>query len=155
MEINVSVEGKFAGRPKVSWLRKVAGAVLKAEGVDRSAELSLSITGQDTIHELNKAYRGEDRPTDVLSFPMLTKQDEGVFVTVPDGKKHLGEVIISYPQVVIQAEEHGHAMEREAAGLIIHGVLHLLGSDHARAAEKKKMQLREKVILDSLEEVPA
>ena len=155
MEINVSIEGKFAGCPKVSWLRSVAGEALKAEGADKRAELSLIITGQEKIHELNKAYLGEDRPTDVLSFAMLTGPDRKAFVTAPDGKKHLGEVIISYSQVVIQAEEHGHAVERELSVLIIHGVLHLLGYDHAKAAEKKKMQSRETAILDSLGEVPA
>ena len=154
MEINVSIEEKFAGCPKVGWLRGVAMAALKNEGADKKAELSLNITGQKKIHELNKAYLGEDRPTDVLSFPMLTEPDK-VFVTAPDGIKHLGEVIISFPQVVIQAEEHGHAAEREMAVLIIHGVLHLLGYDHAGAAERKKMQSREAAILDSLDEVLA
>ncbi len=154
MEINVSIEEKFAGCPKAGWLRSVAIAALKNEGADKKAELSLIITGQKKIHELNKAYLGEDRPTDVLSFPMLTEQDK-VFVTAPDGKKHLGEVLVSYPQVVIQAEEHGHAVEREMAVLIIHGVLHLLGYDHAGAAEGKKMRAREAAILGSLEEVPA
>ena len=154
MEINVSIEEKFAGCPKVGWLRSVAMAALKAEGTDKNAEFSLIITGQKKIHELNKAYLGEDRPTDVLSFPMLTESDKG-FVTAPDGKKHLGEVIISYPQVVIQAEEHVHPAEREIAVLIIHGVLHLLGYDHAKSAEGKKMRAREAAILGSLEEVPA
>lgn len=130
-------------------------AALKNEGADKKAELSLIITGQKKVHRLNKVYLGEDRPTDVLSFPMLTEPDKEAFVVAPDGKKHLGEVIISYPQVVIQAKEHGHAAEREMAVLIIHGVLHLLGYDHAGAAEGKKMRAREAAILASLEEVPA
>ncbi len=155
MEINVSIEGKVAGCPKVGWLRSGARAALKAEGADRNAELSLIITGQEKIHELNKAYLGEDRPTDVLSFPMLTELVGAAFVTAPDGKSHLGEVIISYPQVVIQAEDHGHPAEREIAVLIIHGVLHLLGYDHAGAAEGKKMRARESAILDSLDKVSA
>lgn len=154
MEINVSIEGKFVGCPKAGWLRRVAEEVLKAEGIDKKAELSLIITGQKKIHELNKAYLGEDRPTDVLSFPMLTEPDKGAFVAAPDGKMHLGEVIISSPQVGIQAEEHGHTVGKEMAVLIIHGVLHLLGYDHARAAEKRKMRAREMAILDSLVEVP-
>lgn len=155
VEINISIEEKFAGCPKVGWLRRVAMAALKNEGADKKAEFSLIITGQKKIRQLNLAYLGEDRPTDVLSFPMLTEPDKEAFVVAPDGKKHLGEVIISFPQVVIQAEEHGHPAEREMAVLIIHGVLHLLGYDHARAAERRKMQSREAVILDSLEEVPA
>ena len=155
MEINVWIEKKFAGCPKVGWLRSVATAALKNEEADKKAELCLIITGQKKVHQLNKAYLGEDHPTDVLSFPMLTGPDKEAFVVAPDGKKHLGEVIISYPQVVIQAEEHGHAAEREMAVLIIHGVLHLLGYDHAGAAEGKKMRSREAAILASLEEVAA
>ena len=155
MEINISIEGKFAGCPKPAWLRKVAMAALKNEGADKKAELSLIVTGQKRVRDLNKAYLGEDRPTDVLSFPMLTEPEKGPFVTAPDGKKHLGEVLISYPQVVIQAEEHGHAAEREMAVLIIHGVLHLLGYDHAGAAEGRKMRAREAAILASLEAAAA
>ena len=155
MEINVSIDEKFAGCPKVGWLRSVARAALKYEGADKKAELGLIITGQKKVHQLNKAYLGEDRPTDVLSFPMLTEPDKEAFVVAPDGKKHLGEVIISYPQVVIQAQEHGHTAEREMAVLIIHGVLHLLGYDHARVVEGRKMRAREAAILDSLEEVAA
>ncbi len=97
----------------------------------------------------------EDRPTDVLSFPMVGPLPTVGFVTAPDGKKHLGEVIVSFPQAVLQAEEHGHPVEREVSILVVHGLLHLLGYDHTKASEKREMQGREKEILRLLEKAPA
>ena len=181
VEINVLVDGGFTGCPQKNWLKKMIKQVLVAQGiptrrsvcppslrdyarrvlwrtsVDAKAELSLVITDQEKIHQLNLVYLEEDRPTDVLSFPMLaeSRSKYGInspFVTAPDGKKHLGEVIISYPQAIIQAEEHHHSVEREIAILIIHGVLHLLGYDHKKVGPEKEMRARETEILDSLEE---
>jgi len=78
-----------------------------------------------------------------------------VFMVPPDGIVHLGEVIISYPQAAIQAEEHGHSVEKEVAVLLIHGVLHLLGYDHAEPDEQRDMQAREADILAHLaEQIP-
>jgi len=73
------------------------------------------------------------------------------FVAPPDGVKHLGEVIISYPQAVIQAEEHQHPIKREIAILIIHGVLHLLGYDHDKPEPERDMRARETEILSYIE----
>ncbi len=151
VEINVLVDEGFAGCPKVSWLKKVVKQVLVAQGVNIKAELSLVITGQEKIRQLNLAYLGEDQPTDVLSFPMLAEPSGFPFVIPPGGKKHLGDVIISYPQAVIQAEEHRHSLEREMAILIIHGVLHLLGYDHEKAEQEQEMCGREAEIMSNLE----
>ncbi|MDD5289160.1 MAG: rRNA maturation RNase YbeY [Dehalococcoidales bacterium] len=73
------------------------------------------------------------------------------FISVPDGKLHLGDIIISYPQAVRQAEEHGHSQEREITILLIHGVLHLLGYDHDIPVRKKAMRSRESAILKTIE----
>ena len=91
----------------------------------------------------------------MLSFAMqdeLQPEDgeEFSFIAPPDGIKHLGEVIISYPQAEIQAVEHDHSVEKEAAVLAIHGVLHLLGYDHIEDKEAEEMEAREKIILESL-----
>ncbi|MDP6647030.1 MAG: rRNA maturation RNase YbeY [Dehalococcoidales bacterium] len=157
MEINVSIKEKFTGCPRVGWLRNVVRRVLVSQKIDTKIELSLVITGQEEIHQLNFTYLGRDRPTDVLSFPMLTESrskygNRAYFVTAPDNKKHLGEVIISYPQAASQAREHHHPVEREMAILIIHGILHLLGFDHKKTALKQDMQRLETKILGSLEE---
>jgi probable rRNA maturation factor len=154
MEINIVVD-KGAGKPvKRDWLRRVAEKVLTAESVDSAAEVSLMITGQERVHELNWQYLGKDRPTDVLAFPMqlvADKAERSPFVVPPDGIKHLGEVIISYPQAVIQAKEHRHPVKREIALLIIHGILHLLGYDHDVPKAKRQMRAREAEILSLIE----
>lgn len=147
------VEGKFAGHPPKTWLRNLAKQALVAQGAGAKAELGLVITGQRKIRQLNKTYLGEDRPTDVLSFQMREEISGASFVTAPDRKEHLGEVIISYPQAVIQAGEHGHPVKKEIAILIIHGILHLLGYDHEEAVQERQMRSREAAILKVLEKV--
>jgi len=98
------------------------------------------------VQQLNKSYRGKDEPTDVLAFYMTSAD----FIEPPDGVRHLGEVIISYPQAVIQAEEHRHSIKKELAILIIHGVLHLLGYDHEESEQERQMRAREADILSQI-----
>jgi probable rRNA maturation factor len=133
-------------------LKRVIKTALAAEQAGANSEVSLLITGQEKIHELNRIYLGEDRPTDVLSFPMLPPDEKTAgFVTPPDGIKHLGEIIISLPQAASQAAEHHHSTEREITILTIHGVLHLLGYDHDEPEEEVKMKAREVEILSLIE----
>jgi len=154
MEINIVVEKGFGKRVKRDWLRRVAEKVLTAESTDSAAEVSLMITGQARIHELNRQYLGEDRPTDVLAFPMQPAPDTAErppFIAPPDGIRHLGEVIVCYPQAVIQAAEHQHPVKKEIALLIIHGILHLLGYDHDVPEAGRQMRAREAEILRLIE----
>ena len=156
MEINVLIDEGLEGSLDVAWLESVAAEVLLAENTDPGSELGLVITGQEKIRELNLVHLGEDEPTDVLSFPMLPEsgdeEDSGTFIVPPDGMSHLGEVIISCPQAIIQAEERGHSVQKEVATLIIHGVLHLLGYDHDEPEREGRMQARESEILARVEE---
>jgi len=159
MEINVLIDEELEVCIDVSWLKKVAEQVLVAQGVSSNAELGLFIAGEERVRQLNRNYRGKDAPTDVLAFAMLPEQsaqgmtgtDFPPFVIPPDGVLHLGEVIISYPQAVTQAEEHQHSVKREIAILLIHGVLHLLGFEHNKPALKRKMTAREAEILNYIE----
>jgi len=151
MEITVLVERGFGKYVRASWLRRITRQVLKAADASHGAEMSVVITGQEKIHRLNKQYLDEDAPTDVLSFPML--EDGGVpFVNPPDRAVHLGEVIISYPQAVKQAEARGHTVQKELATLLIHGTLHLLGHDHDVPKRESVMRGREAAILNLIEE---
>ena len=155
MEINVLIDADLEGCPEAGWLESLAEKVLIAQGVDSRAELSLAIVGQERIRQLNLSYMGNDEPTDVLSFSMLSEPSGEVitpFVTPPDGITHLGEVIISYPQAVIQASEHRHSVQRELATLLIHGVLHILGFDHDEPEQERQMRAREAEILSHIEE---
>ncbi len=154
MEINILIDADLKGCPEAGWLESLAEKVLTTQGVDSRAELSLAMVGQERIRQLNLSYLGNDEPTDVLSFSMLSEPSAGEitpFVTPPDGIKHLGEVIISYPQAVIQAAEHRHPVQREIATLLIHGVLHILGFDHDEPEREHQMKARETEILSHIE----
>ena len=157
MEINVLIAEGLEARLEVSWLQSVAEQALVAQKVSPDAELSLVIAGQERVRQLNRDYLGRDAPTDVIAFSMLPELLAGgepgapPFVAPPDGVSHLGEVIIAYPQAVIQAEEHHHPAKKELAILIIHGVLHLLGYDHAEPDQERQMRAREAEILSQVE----
>ncbi len=154
MEINIIIDGEFEGCPDSKWFRSVGERALKAQNISSNTEMGLVITNQTRVQELNRTYRGVDRPTDVLAFYMTPEEGQGVepapFVVPPDGFIHLGEVIISYPQAAIQAQEHRHPVAKELAILIVHGVLHLLGYDHERPEQKRKMSAKEQAVLNKI-----
>ena len=155
MEINVLIDEGLEGCLEVSWLESVLEKILLAQDIDSKVELGLVIVDQEKVRQLNFSYLGEDEPTDVLAFAMLPEQSEEnlvPFVVPPDDIKHLGEVIISYPQAVIQAEEHQHSVKREIAILMIHGALHLVGYDHDKPEPEHRMRAKEAEILGGIEE---
>jgi probable rRNA maturation factor len=159
MEINVLIDEEFAPSIEESWLQSVVERALIAQGVSSNVELGLVIASEERVQQLNRSYIGKNEPTDVLAFAMLPEQpaqeipgaDFPTFVMPPDGVRHLGEVIISYPQAVTQAEEHQHSVKREIAILVIHGVLHLLGYEHDKPALKRLMTARETEIFNYVE----
>ena len=126
-----------------SLVEKSIASVLKVEGIDDEVEVSVSFVGDEEIRDLNRDYRGVDRSTDVLSFPM---DDEFII-----DKRILGDVIINTRRVMEQAEELGHSHERELSYLTVHSILHLLGYDHIDDEDKKKMREREKLSMKELE----
>ena len=154
MEINVLLDEGFDGCLDTGWLEGIARAALAAQGIGDDVEIGLVIASQQRVQELNRTYRGQDKPTDVLAFALLPEtgvEPDLSFTAPPDGVKHLGEVIISYPQAVRQAEERQHSLKREVAILVIHGVLHLLGYDHIESDEAALMSGREAEILRIVE----
>ncbi len=148
-ELCVDIDEPFHGYLDERWLRRVVAETLAAEGVGSLVELGLVITGDERIRQLNKSYRGIDEATDVLSFALLEDSDAS-FVNPPDGVLHLGEVILSYPRAVVQAEEFHHPVEREVALLLVHGVLHLLGHEHEQPHDEAKMRAKEERVLGAL-----
>ena len=147
-EIEIFIEEKFQGLVDEDWAGKIAQRVIKTEGIMPPYEVSLVFADSEMVQQLNRDYRGVDRPTDVLAFYMLPQKEAGSFFALPlDGVLRLGEVIISYPQAVEQATEQGHSVERELALLIVHGILHLLGYDHEQPEEEKRMRGREEELL--------
>ena len=121
------------------------------------AEVNLTLTDNEGIHAINKEFREIDRPTDVLSFPMLSYDTPGDFAFLdeedsddfnPDtGEALLGDIVISVDKVVEQAESYGHSIEREYAFLITHSMLHLFGYDHMEEDEAKVMEEKQREIL--------
>jgi probable rRNA maturation factor len=155
MDINVLIDKGLKGCPDAGWLQSIAEQALVAQNTDSNAELGLFITSQEKIQQLNLSYLGKDKPTDVLAFSMLSATEEidadlPPFVSPPDGVVRLGEVIISYPQAVIQAEEQYHSIRKEIATLIIHGVLHLSGYKDDKPELKIQMSAREAEIMTSI-----
>ena len=114
-------------------------------------EISLSFVSMDEIHELNRTYRDIDRPTDVLSFPMVDDFDELQKLVDQTGELPdellLGDVVICLEKALQQAEEYGHSKEREIVYLFTHSVLHLLGYDHMDEESKKVMRAREEQVM--------
>ena len=153
MEINVLIDKAYKKQVKSGWLKNLVRQIQTAEKVSVKSEMTIVITGDEKIHELNLKYLAEDRPTDVLSFPMNEQSGAApFFVNAPDARLHLGDIIISYPTAARQAAENNHPVSMEITILLIHGVLHLLGYDHDIPARKQLMNEKEAVIFKIIEE---
>ena len=150
-DIAIKIDRPYSLEVKRAWLKRVIVEVLDMEKV-AGAEVSLIITSDERIHEINRAYRQVDAPTDVIAFALM-EETGGEFVSPPDGILHLGEVVISYPTAVRQASEHYHSVQQELVILIVHGILHLLGHDHVLPGQARKMSVRERAILELVREL--
>lgn len=126
----------------------VAGA-LAHENVTGDVEVSVTFTDDSGIHELNRKFRGVDRATDVLSFPMYAFTEDDM---PPEGEPlTLGDIVISVDRARAQAKEYGHSLRREIAFLAVHSVLHLLGYDHETGKEdEREMFARQDEIMDEI-----
>ncbi len=145
-------------------LERLARAILSDVG-ETSAELGIMLVGDQRMRGLNRRYRGKDRVTDVLAFAMrkaLTLhgstgspsrvQSRDVSRLTPD---MLGDVVISVPTAWRQAKEARRSLDEELAWLLVHGILHLCGYDHARSEkDARRMQRRERMILRSIARLP-
>lgn len=131
----------------VNAVKDVCDKVLELEGCDFNAQVSLTFTDDENIRVLNAEHRGIDKPTDVLSFPMLEFDDDGnitddFYEQDPDsGCILLGDVIISAERAARQAEEYGHSLKREICFLTAHSMLHLLGYDHVDDPEGERIMM--------------
>lgn len=138
---------------------KVIEAAADYVGCPYEVEVNLLLTMNEEIQEMNRTFRQIDRPTDVLSFPMIDypKAGEFEFLDKEDGYFHpetgelmLGDIVISKEKVCSQAEDYGHSIEREYAFLIAHSILHLFGYDHIDDEERVEMERMQKEILEKL-----
>ncbi|OPJ56993.1 rRNA maturation RNase YbeY [Alkalithermobacter paradoxus] len=116
---------------------------LRYEGFREDYEVSLSFVDNEEIHYLNREYRGVDRPTDVLSFPLL---DDSFDIE----EKALGDIVISLEKALEQSKEYNHSFEREVAFLVCHSMFHLMGYDHDTDENTKVMREKEERVLSKL-----
>ncbi len=151
--LELDVASQFEPDVDTEFLESVLSRALVAHGVFGAVELSLVITDDAEMRELNRRYRGIDAPTDVLSFSQQ-EEDNGhetdAFPTLLAVARPLGDVIISGDRVREQAREYGHAKRRELAYLAVHGLLHVLGHDHETEVGQRGMRAAEEAALTAI-----
>ena len=142
-----------------SLAKEVIEAAIEWEEFPYETEVNLLLVSLDEIHEINREHRNIDRPTDVLSFPMIQYESPGDVSRIeededncnPDtGEAPLEDIILCVDKVKEQAESYGHTVEREFAFLILHSMLHLFGYDHMTEEEVIVMEQKQREILEHM-----
>jgi probable rRNA maturation factor len=129
-------------------LREAIETTLDFEDFNAVCEVSVTFTDNEGIRELNKKFREMDKPTDVLSFPLLDFEGDCEEPPIDELISNLGDIVISLERAKEQAEEFGHSFAREVAFLTVHSMLHLLGYDHEKGEEEdKEMRARQSEIM--------
>ena len=138
----------------------VVSASLEQESFPYEAEVNLTLTDNKGIHAINKEYRQIDRPTDVLSFPMLSYETPGDFSFLSDeneddfnpdtGELLLGDIVLCVQKIKEQADKYGHSEKRELAFLTAHSMMHLFGYDHMTPEESAVMEAKQNEVLERL-----
>ncbi|MGI6778671.1 MAG: rRNA maturation RNase YbeY [Acetivibrionales bacterium] len=136
-------------------IEKVVTSAVNMEGLEFNYEVSIYLTDDRRIKEINMEQRSINRPTDVLSFPIVDMVEGklGSYLGDMDMESRqllLGDIVISLETAARQAEEYGHTFERELAFLVCHGIFHLLGYDHQDDIQERKMILRQENVLSGL-----
>jgi probable rRNA maturation factor len=160
-EVFVADEQQAVPIDTVRWA-SLAEAVLVAEGVRGNVELSLLFVAEDDIAELNREFLGKGEPTDVLAFPIDAAEVEVLSVPAPSSSGPdrsapdpgdlpllLGDVVVCPAVAERQAPTHAGTLDDELALLVVHGVLHVLGHDHAEPDERARMRARERALLEA------
>lgn len=142
-------------------IKKVIVACLDFEDCPYEVEVSILLTNDSEIRQINKEYRSIDHPTDVLSFPAVDYVSPGDFSKLEDhisdyfhpetGELLLGDIVISVERAGLQAVEYGHTLEREMAFLTAHSMFHLFGYDHMEEEERRIMEEKQKEVLNILQ----
>ncbi len=134
-------------------IKKVIEECFKTENLTKSKlYVSITLTTPENIKKINNEYRGLDKETDVLSFPMFEKDEIDSKIKNNDFKNIdiLGDMVISIPKVQEQALEYGHSFERELSYMVVHSFYHIMGYDHIKEEDKIKMRPKEENILNKL-----
>ena len=129
-------------------IERIISFAAKKENIEESSEVSVTFVSNERIQEINRDYRDKDSPTDVISFAMEEIGEGEIELIGEDMPRVLGDIIISVPKAIEQAEEYGHSFMRELGFLAVHGFLHLLGYDHMTEEDEKEMFTLQKDILN-------
>ena len=166
-QARVRVFPEYVSNVPEDWLAPLSqrALTLAAGETFDSALAGVVIADDSTVRTLNRRHRGLDETTDVLAFsnisegryygdePLQPADAAGTFVTPPGQAADLGEVVISYPQAVRQAQEAGHSVRRELAALLAHGLLHLLGYDHEDPEDEAEMTARQEALMAEVPDI--
>lgn len=142
-KIDVRIDSASGRAVRPQLVRAAARATLQHASAPAPGALTIVLTGDAALRRLNRDHLGHDHPTDVLSFPSGEMDPE-------TGARYIGDVVISLPHARSQAKAGGHPLSAEVQLLVVHGVLHLLGHDHARPREKARMWAAQAEILKQL-----
>ncbi|WP_044894759.1 rRNA maturation RNase YbeY [Bacillus alveayuensis] len=134
---------------QMKMIEKLLNYAAEVENVQDGAEVSVTFVDNEKIREINRDYRGKDKPTDVISFALEEMGDGEIEIVGAEMPPMLGDIIISVPKAREQAEEYGHSFMRELGFLAVHGFLHLLGYDHETEEEEKEMFSKQEQILET------
>ncbi|HXD10804.1 MAG TPA: rRNA maturation RNase YbeY [Anaerolineales bacterium] len=142
----ITIESKYDF--PAALIERAAQAALANQRESLEVNLSVVLTDDRRLRKLNRDYLGIDAPTDVLSFP--ASESDGSETDPETGARYLGDILISVPYAAKGAKQAGHPLESELQLLVVHGVLHLLGHDHAKPKEKARMWKAQAEILEAL-----
>lgn len=154
MDLEIYDDTKNIPEEKIKLIEDIlnfAGSYLK---LPENTEMSVTLMDNEHIHEINKKYRGVDKPTDVISFAIEEDDSDEVPIILPEDEefdipKNIGDIMVSMDKVKEQAEYLGHSEDRELGFLVVHGFLHLNGYDHMKEEDEKEMFGLQREILDS------
>lgn len=154
MDLEIYDDTKNVPEEKIKLIEDIlnfAGSYLK---LPENTEMSVTLMDNEHIHEINKKYRGVDKPTDVISFAIEEDDPDEVPIILPEDEefdipKNIGDIMVSMDKVKEQAEYLGHSEDRELGFLVVHGFLHLNGYDHMKEEDEKGMFGLQREILDS------
>lgn len=148
MTIDIQISEVYREEIDIALLQQAAECVLAAEHIE--GDVTVLITDDETVARLNQEFLDKSGPTDVLSFPAIEEESDFVLPPEESAYPYLGDVIIALPYTKRQARRLGRPLNDELTLLVIHGVLHLLGYDHATPEEKSEMWRRQNAILNGL-----
>ena len=148
LTVTVHILPAYAGNVKRPGLQKAARAAFRSAGGQGAGALTVMVTDDAQVQELNRVYRRVDAPTDVLAFAQAGGADG--FIAPRGETQYWGDIIISYARAMEQAATYGHPVEEELSLLVVHGMLHLLGYDHEQAGDKANMWDRQNAALVQL-----